>query len=171
MPLIVNDDVMMKRTITTSLGNMIAIADDTHLHFLEFADRKNLDLQLKKIKCHTLEGNNEVIESIQSELLEYFSGDLKIFKTPMKTYGTQFQQSIMQTLTNIPFGETRSYKQQAESIGNPRAVRAVARANSVNQIAIAIPCHRVIGSDGSLTGYAGGLERKEWLLNHERKHS
>ena len=150
---------------------MIAIADDTHLHFLEFADRKNFDAQIKKISGGIVEGRNEIIDSIENELNDYFAGDLKAFKTPMKTYGTQFQQSIMQTLVDIPFGETRSYKQQADIIKNPKAVRAVARANSVNQIAIVIPCHRVIGSNGSLTGYAGGLERKEWLLNHERKHA
>jgi len=161
---------MIKEQIQTPLGDMIAIADETHLHLLEFDDRKNIDAQLKKIGDVTT-GRNAIIESIDNELKEYFKGTLKTFKTPIKIYGSDFQKSVMNTLINTPYGETRAYKQQADAIKNPNAVRAVAGANGRNQIAIVIPCHRVIGSDGSLTGYAGGLERKEWLLNHERKHA
>jgi len=89
-----------------------------------------------------------------------------LFRSP----GTEFQNEVWQCLQKIPYGETHSYQQQAEIIERPKAVRAVASANGHNRIAIVIPCHRVIGKDGSLTGYAGGLERKRWLLEHEKKH-
>lgn len=157
---------MIKAKLTTPLGGMIAIADDTHLHLLEFDDRKNIDGQLKKID-NTQTGRNKIIELIESELNDYFSGTLKKFETPLKIYGSDFQQSVINTLINVPYGETRAYKNQADALNKPTAVRAVANANGRNQIAIVIPCHRIIGSDGSLTGYAGGLERKKWLLEHE----
>ena len=125
-------------------------------------------LQIQKISPDLIKtGRNKIIDMVEQELNDYFTGDLKTFETPCKLYGSDFQQSVLKTLIDIPSGQTRSYKMQAEAIGNPKAVRAVARANSMNQIAIVIPCHRVIGSDGSLTGYAGGLDKKKWLLNHE----
>ena len=158
--------------LKTPLGDMIAIADHTHLHLLEFVDRKNIDAQIKKLSdFQIIDGQNSVIESIQTELDDYFKGTLKIFKTPLKLYGSDFQQSVMGTLINVPYGETRAYKDQAIAINNPKASQAVGMANGRNQIAIVVPCHRVIGSNGSLTGYAGGLKRKEWLLTHERKHA
>jgi AraC family transcriptional regulator of adaptative response/methylated-DNA-[protein]-cysteine methyltransferase len=161
---------LIQSKIETPLGDMIAIADDTHLHLLEFDDRKNIEAQLQKIG-DVQTGHNKIIESIRDELKNYFTGNLQAFKTPLKLYGSDFQQSVMKTLINVPYGEIRAYKNQADTLNKPTAVRAVANANGRNQIAIAIPCHRVIGSDGSLTGYAGGLERKEWLLNHERKYA
>jgi len=161
---------MIKAQIKPPLGDMIAIADETHLHLLEFTDRKNIDAQLKKFG-DVVNGCNKSIESIENELSKYFAGNLKNFKTPLRIDGTDFQQSVLNVLNTIPYAETRSYKQQADILNNPKAVRAIASANGRNQIAIVIPCHRVIGSDGSLTGYAGGLERKQWLLNHERKHA
>ena len=161
---------MIQSKIKTPLGDMIAIADDHTLHLLEFTDRKNIDTQLKKFG-DVASGRNKIIESIENELGEYFAGNLKNFKTPLHINGTDFQQSVLNVLNTIPYAETRSYKQQADILNNPKAVRAIASANGRNQIAIVIPCHRVIGSDGSLTGYAGGLDRKEWLLNHERKYA
>ncbi|MBM7866491.1 methylated-DNA--[protein]-cysteine S-methyltransferase [Heliobacterium gestii] len=102
------------------------------------------------------------------QLDEYFQGARQTFSLTMAPRGTAFQQRVWQALAAIPFGETRSYRQIAETIGNPRAVRAVGGANHNNPLSIIVPCHRVIGSDGSLTGYGGGLWRKEWLLNHEK---
>ncbi len=161
---------LIKTEIQTPLGTMIAIADDSALHLLEFNDRKNIDAQLKKIG-DTQTGRNKIIESIESELQDYFAGTLKTFKTPLKLYGSDFQHTAMKALVTVPYGQTRTYKQQAEWINKPKGTQAIGNANGKNQIAIIIPCHRVIGSDGSLTGYAGGLERKEWLLNHERKYA
>jgi methylated-DNA-[protein]-cysteine S-methyltransferase len=98
---------------------------------------------------------------------EYFKGDRKAFSLPLKTEGTAFQQQVWRQLERIPYGEVSSYGDVARAIGKPKACRAVGSANHRNPIAIIIPCHRVIGSDGSLTGYGGGLWRKEWLLNLE----
>jgi AraC family transcriptional regulator, regulatory protein of adaptative response / methylated-DNA-[protein]-cysteine methyltransferase len=155
----------------TPIGKMIALVDDDALHLLEFADRRGLELEIEKmrqsVKCLIVPGRTKITDMIDRELKAYFEGTLKSFQTPLKLYGSDFQKSVLKTLMDIPYGQTRSYKQQADILKNPNAVRAVARANGMNQIAIVIPCHRVIGSDGSLTGYAGGLSRKEWLLNHE----
>ena len=103
------------------------------------------------------------------QLMEYFEGKRKGFDLPLVLPGTEFQIKVWDQLLTIPFGSTRSYAEQAVAIGNPKAVRAVARANGDNRLAIIIPCHRVIGSDGKLTGYGGGLWRKEWLLAHEKE--
>lgn len=104
------------------------------------------------------------------QLNEYFRGTRQTFTLPIKTYGTPFQQQVWQQLQTIPYGTTITYKQQAAVLGRPHAVRAVANANRLNALSIIIPCHRVLGSNHSLTGYAGGLDRKLWLLNHEKSH-
>ena len=106
--------------------------------------------------------------SIAAQLTAYFAGDLRTFDIPMHRQGTAFQQSVWQQLCAIPYGTTISYGTLAEQVGNPKASRAVGLANGRNPIGIIVPCHRVIGANGSLTGYGGGLERKAWLLNHER---
>ena len=108
---------------------------------------------------------------ITNQLNEYFEGRRIEFTMPLVTPGTSFQETVWEELRRIPYGSTRSYKQQAEAINNPEAVRAVANANGVNRISILIPCHRVIGSDGQLTGYGGGLWRKKWLLDLESRTS
>ena len=101
------------------------------------------------------------------QLAEYFAGVRREFDLPLALHGTPFQQRVWRALTEIPFGETWSYGQLAKRIGNPKASRAVGLANGSNPISILVPCHRVIGADGSLTGYGGGMERKQWLLRHE----
>jgi len=101
------------------------------------------------------------------QLAEYFDGKREDFDLPLELTGTEFQRQVWTELTSIPFGQTVSYGDLARSIGKPSAVRAVGSANGDNPISIIVPCHRVIGSDGGLTGYGGGLERKEWLLKHE----
>ncbi len=102
-----------------------------------------------------------------AQLDEYFSGNRTEFNLKLNPQGTEFQQSVWEELLNIPFGKSRTYLEQTKQIGDPKAIRAVASANGKNPIWIVIPCHRVIGSDGSLTGYAGGVWRKKWLLEHE----
>lgn len=102
------------------------------------------------------------------QLHEYFAGERKIFDLPIQQPGTDFQQTVWEQLTRIPFGQTISYLQLAHRIGNPKSIRAVGTTNGKNQLAIIVPCHRVIGANGTLVGYAGGLWRKRWLLDHER---
>ena len=120
-------------------------------------------LEISKI----IVGENEFTRQAERELTEYFAGKRSHFEVPLHFPGTDFQVAVWQALQSIPFGTTYSYQQIAEQVGSPKAVRAVGAANGNNRIAIIIPCHRVIGKNGKLTGYGGGLERKEWLLRHE----
>ncbi|HED34250.1 MAG TPA: methylated-DNA--[protein]-cysteine S-methyltransferase [Gammaproteobacteria bacterium] len=156
---------------TTPIGPMFACATEQGVCLLEFTDRRILETEFKdlckRLKSVILPGNNPHLDHLQSELKEYFSGNRTQFSVSLDTPGTAFQQSVWKALIKIPYGETRSYKQQAISIDNPAAIRAVASANGHNRISILIPCHRVIGSDGSLMGYGGGLYRKQWLLDLE----
>ncbi|NQY65253.1 MAG: methylated-DNA--[protein]-cysteine S-methyltransferase [Alteromonadaceae bacterium] len=110
---------------------------------------------------------NEITDSCKQQLTQYFNGERKQFDVPLDPQGTQFQQSVWHCLLQIPFGETLSYGAIADMLNNPKAVRAVGGANGRNPISLIVPCHRVIGSNGTLTGYAGGIERKLWLLKHE----
>jgi AraC family transcriptional regulator of adaptative response/methylated-DNA-[protein]-cysteine methyltransferase len=166
--------VMLERLVTP-LGPMIAGAADEGLCLLEFADRRMLPTEFEWLRrrwnAAFAPGSHPHIESIRLELDEYFAGTRRTFETPLATPGTDFQRAAWKGLRAIPFGETRSYAEQARAIGRPEAVRAVARANGDNRIAIVIPCHRVIGSDGQLTGYGGGLWRKQRLLDHERANA
>ncbi|MCL4156387.1 UNVERIFIED_CONTAM: hypothetical protein GTU68_053483, partial [Idotea baltica] len=125
----------------------------------------------KRLNAVILPGNNPHLSQLELELKEYFNGYRKKFTVALHTPGTDFQKKAWKALGDIPYGETRSYQQQAIRIDNPTAVRAVASANGFNRISIIIPCHRVIGKDGSLTGYGGGLEKKKWLLDFERANA
>jgi AraC family transcriptional regulator, regulatory protein of adaptative response / methylated-DNA-[protein]-cysteine methyltransferase len=168
-----NRDAMVLRTsrILTPLGPMILGATDDAVRFLEFADGARVERQLDRLSralgCVAAPGANPVSDGMQEELERYFQGDIRTFRTPLSPAGTEFQLRAWEALRAIPYGETRSYAEQARAMGRPTAVRAVARANGANRIAIAIPCHRVIGADGTLTGYGGGLERKRFLLELE----
>ncbi|TDI71704.1 MAG: bifunctional transcriptional activator/DNA repair protein Ada [Bacteroidetes bacterium] len=157
--------------IPTPLGPMIACATNETLCLLEFADRRMLETQLKRTQkilgAVLVPGENDILFGISKELEAYFEGRLTAFLTPLELKGTPFQEDVWRQLLKIPFGTTTSYASIAESIGNPKAVRAVARANGDNRMAIIIPCHRVIGKDGTLTGYGGGLWRKRRLLDLE----
>lgn len=113
--------------------------------------------------------SNSIIDDCLQQLEQYFSGTLTEFKLPFVFTGTPFQNKVWQGLQHIPFGQTISYKDFAIQLGDVKAIRAVAHSNGLNPFAVAIPCHRVIGSDGTLTGYSGGLWRKQWLLDHENK--
>lgn len=160
--------------IDTPLGPMFIAATDNGLCMLEFSDRRMLetefrDLQLR-LNAIILNGENDITKQTKQELSEYFDGSRTEFTIPIDAPGTDFQKEVWKVLQSIPYAGTRSYKEQANILGKPKAVRAVANANGCNRIAIVIPCHRVIGKDGSLTGYGGGLERKKWLLEHERNN-
>ena len=160
--------------IDTPLGAMVAVADDRHLHVLEFFDRSIFARQVTAV-CRASgrpldEGRTAITDQIQAELQAFFAGTSGAFHTPLKLLGTDFVQSVWRALQVVPAGETRSYGALSRDIGNPRAVRAVAQANGANRLALILPCHRIIGADGSLTGYGGGLWRKRWLLEHEARH-
>ncbi|CAN5440142.1 methylated-DNA--[protein]-cysteine S-methyltransferase [soil metagenome] len=122
---------------------------------------------IEKAPLPTLEKTPQLLMDAKRQLLEYFSGSRKLFDLPLLQEGTEFQQKVWKELCKIPFGETISYLELAKRLGDAKSIRAAGTANGKNKIAIIIPCHRVIGSDGSLTGYAGGIERKDWLLRHE----
>ncbi len=158
--------------VLTPLGPMLLGATDEGVCLLEFTDRPMLETQLRRLTrrldCALAPGSNEVSRQLEAELAAYFKGTLREFRTPLITPGSEFQQRVWSALREIPYGETRSYAEQAHAIGAPAAVRAVARANGDNRIAIVSPCHRVVGANGALTGYGGGLRRKQWLLHHER---
>ena len=113
----------------------------------------------------------ELILNCKKQLDEYFAGNRKIFDLPLAPKGTEFQQKVWNALTEIPYGKTRTYGEIAAAIGNPKAARAVGMANNKNPIGIIIPCHRVVGANGKLVGYAGGMEKKEWLLHLEQNES
>lgn len=157
--------------LDTPLGKMLACATDKGICMLEFIDRRAFVSELKDIKRllrATIEpGTNKHLLAAEKQLDEYFQGKRKNFDLPLVTPGTEFQNIVWQKLLDIPYGETRSYKQQSIAAGNLGAIRAVGTANGANRIAIVVPCHRVIGEDGSLTGYGGGLKRKRWLLDFE----
>lgn len=115
----------------------------------------------------TLKNSNPVLTECENQLKAYFAGELTEFNLPLNPAGTDFQKTVWRELQNIPFGTTISYMDMAKRLGDQKVIRAAGTANGKNPIAVIIPCHRVIGSDGSLTGYAGGLKRKQWLLEHE----
>jgi AraC family transcriptional regulator, regulatory protein of adaptative response / methylated-DNA-[protein]-cysteine methyltransferase len=161
--------------IESPLGELIAGATDEGICLLEFADRNRAvsecrDL-VRLLKQPLKEGENKDLITLKQQLKEYFSGNLKSFSVPLVTPGTDFQQEVWKQLLEIPYGITRSYHEQANALNRPDSVRAVANANGMNRISIVIPCHRVIGSNGRLIGYGGGLNRKKWLLDHEKKYS
>ena len=167
---------MIKTTrIETPIGEMVAEATKEGICLLEFSDRKTLSSQIDEIagllKTTTENGSNRHLRMLKKQIKEYFKGKRKEFSLHLLTPGTEFQQAVWKELLNIPYGSTRTYQGQADLLKNPGSVRAVAQANGANRIAIIIPCHRVIGSDGHLVGYGGGLERKKWLLDHEKKYS
>jgi AraC family transcriptional regulator of adaptative response/methylated-DNA-[protein]-cysteine methyltransferase len=160
--------------IPTPLGDMVAVSSRSHLHLLEFVDRKALASELARLaKPSNLRigiGRTAATDQAAGELDAFFAGKSAVFKTPLAPIGAPFAQTVWKALQGIPAGESRSYSSIAQQIGRPTASRAVARANGANQIALMIPCHRVIGADGSLTGYGGGLWRKQRLLEIERAY-
>jgi AraC family transcriptional regulator of adaptative response/methylated-DNA-[protein]-cysteine methyltransferase len=158
--------------LPTPLGPMLAGASAEALVLLEFVDRRALPTQVRRIRQRMgavfVPGRNRLIDQTAHALNEYFSGDRQDFGIPITMPGTPFQRDVWKALREIPYGETRSYGELARSVGRPSAVRAVGTANGHNALAIVVPCHRVVGSDGKLVGYGGGLWRKQRLLEIER---
>lgn len=142
----------------TSIGILEVLASQDAIHSILFVDRMGESLP------------NEITQKAQQQLEEYFLGKRRDFDLPLDAGGTNFQQSVWKNLCEIEYGSTCCYQDIANAIANPKAVRAVGSANGKNPMTIVVPCHRVIGSDGSLTGYAFGVDKKEWLLKHERKN-
>lgn len=159
--------------LDTPIGSMLAVASRDALYLLEFIDRPALPNEIERLKLLTsseiIFGRSAPLDQVERELAAYFTGHSPAFYTPLAEFGSVFTRKVWDALRAIPLGELRSYSALAADIGQASASRAVARANGANQISIVIPCHRVIGADGSLTGYGGGLWRKRWLIEHERR--
>jgi AraC family transcriptional regulator of adaptative response/methylated-DNA-[protein]-cysteine methyltransferase len=167
-------DLIVMDRIETPIGLMFAAAVTRGLCLLEFTDRRMLETELedlqKRLGAGIVYGRNAHIERCETQLKEYFAGRRRSFDLELVTPAGEFRLKVWRALADIPYGSTASYRDIAVAVGSPGAVRAVGSANGHNRLAIVIPCHRVIGSDGSLTGYGGGLDRKRWLLDHEMKH-
>lgn len=141
---------------------------------LEFDSRHALARELRQVERDfgSIEsGTNRILDLVRQQLGDYFSGRSAAFKLPTVQHGSKFEESVWEALKQIPPGQTRSYGDIAEMIGQSDKSREVGQANGANKISIIVPCHRVIGSDGSLVGYGGGLWRKKWLLDHERQYA
>lgn len=159
--------------LSSPLGDVVAISTIENLVLLEFSDSDELEnkkIKLENVYWKILHSTNAILEKTEQELWEYFEWKRKIFSIPTKLTGTEFQVKAWEWLEKIPYGETRNYLEQAIIIEHPRAVRAIGWANHNNPIVIIIPCHRVIWKSGKLIGYGGGLDRKKWLLDHEKKY-
>lgn len=166
------DPILLHR-FPSPLGPMFVCASEQGVCLLEFAvsqrnEREFAELQ-RLLHTRIVAGENAHTRQAEAEIGEYFAGTRQQFGVALHLPGTAFQQQVWAALQQIPYGDTASYQQQAERLGNPAAIRAVAGANGANRVSIIVPCHRVIGKDGSLTGYGGGLQRKAWLLQHEQR--
>ena len=166
---------LLAQRLETPLGTMLALADDEGLRLLEFADRRGLERELaglrRRLKCAIVPGSHVVLDEVRRQLARYFSGESLAFDLPLAPVGSAFQLRVWAELQKIAPGKTRSYAAMAAKLGIPKAPRAIGRANGSNMLALVIPCHRVIRADGSLCGYAGGIWRKQRLLDHERKYA
>ena len=164
---------LLAERIDTPLGAMIAVADDEGLRLLEFIDRRatqsELSILRKRLRTNVVPGEHSHLTATRQQLSDYFSGKNLEFDIPLAPVGSEFQLRAWEILRSVPAGETRSYSWMAKRLGDENARRAVGRANGTNMICIIIPCHRVIRADGTLCGYGGGLWRKKWLLEHERR--
>lgn len=165
---------LIAERIDTPLGTMVAVADDDGLRLLEFADRRALEREIgvlrSRLRTNVVPGEHRHLHAIRKQLAGYFAGTRLDFDVPLAPVGSEFQVRTWDVLRSIPAGETRSYSWMAERLKVPGARRAVGRANGTNMLCLVIPCHRVIRADGTLCGYGGGVWRKKWLLDHERKH-
>ncbi|MFN0200657.1 MAG: methylated-DNA--[protein]-cysteine S-methyltransferase [Bacteroidia bacterium] len=164
---------LFRHHFASPLGEIELLATETHLVSVNFdaAPKHEARKQKEKKVVQYIAETNAVILQVQQQLQEYFEGKRKFFDFPFEQKGTDFQQKIWKELLNVPFGETSTYLALAKKYGEVKAIRAVAAANGANQLGIIVPCHRIIGSNGKLVGYAGELWRKEWLLKHEQNHS
>ncbi|HEX2969936.1 MAG TPA: methylated-DNA--[protein]-cysteine S-methyltransferase [Bacteroidales bacterium] len=167
--------MLVYKDIESPLGRLTACSSSEGICFLSFNGGITHDDGFKSIedyfKLHAVRGTNNHLENLENQLSGYFDGKLRQFTVPLDMAGTPFQKNVWNELLKIKYGSTCTYLEQSVALGNPKSIRAVAHANGSNRIAIVIPCHRVVGTDGGLTGYAAGMERKKWLLEHEKKHS
>jgi AraC family transcriptional regulator of adaptative response/methylated-DNA-[protein]-cysteine methyltransferase len=165
---------LLARWLDTPLGPMLAVAGDDGLCLLEFVDRRALETELAflrtRLRAAIVPGPSPFLDHIAEELEAYFDGCLQEFTVPLALHATPFQRAVWSQLRDIPYGDTTSYSAIADAVDRPGASRAVGRANGQNRMAIIIPCHRVVRADGTLCGYGGGLWRKRWLIEHERRH-
>jgi AraC family transcriptional regulator of adaptative response/methylated-DNA-[protein]-cysteine methyltransferase len=157
--------------IDTPLGGMVCVTDRDRMHLLEFVERRALPTEMRRLSkaAHGRIGlgRTAMTDRVESQLAAYFAKENRGFDLALAQHGTPFQRLVWAELMRIPMGETLSYSELARRMGRADATRAIARANGANQIAVVIPCHRLLGADGALTGYGGGLWRKEALLRHE----
>jgi O-6-methylguanine DNA methyltransferase len=160
--------------MSSPVGLLFLGRSERGLRYLQFMDRKSLK---RMLASHAADAPDATwvpslleLKGVVDQLEAYFNGLLHDFEIPLDLVGSDFQLKVWRALTAIPFGETRTYGQIAKTIRQPKATRAVGLANNQNPIAIIVPCHRVIGANGALTGYGGGLPRKKWLLHHESLH-
>lgn len=149
-------------TLESPIGALTLAASATALHAIEFEHNRHPQSRIDWER-----GDSVLLGRAAAQLREYFAGQRRQFELPLAPQGTEFQRAAWQALAAIPFGETRSYAQQAAALGRPAATRAVGAANGRNPLPIVLPCHRVIGASGALTGFGGGIEVKRWLLAHE----
>ncbi len=167
--------MLQQQLIDTPIGSMLAITSELGLALLEFGDSRWIEKHLQVVqKCYgapIFSDGHAILAQTQRELTEYFAGRRRRFTIPLDLRGTTFQIKVWQVLQGIPYGETLTYWGQACAVGDEKLIRAAARANGENRVAIIIPCHRVIGDRGRLVGYAGGLARKRFLLTLERQYS
>jgi AraC family transcriptional regulator of adaptative response/methylated-DNA-[protein]-cysteine methyltransferase len=165
---------LVAEEVATPLRPMLAVASARGICLLEFVDRPALATAVRRLRARpalpVAPGPRHHLARLRAELDAYFAGTLERFGVPLDPDGTPFQRRVWDRLRRVPFGATISYSRIATEVEAPRAVRAVGRANGQNPIAIVIPCHRVVGTGGALCGYGGGLWRKRWLLEHERRH-
>lgn len=155
---------LVQKWVSSPLGRLRLVATGEALAGVYFpAHRRAPSLVARDATTHG------VLDLAARELAEYFRGERRAFSTPLAAHGTEFQRAVWRALAAIPFGERRSYAQLAREAGHARAIRAVGAANGMNPLSLFVPCHRVVGADGGLTGYAGGVEAKQWLLAHEQR--
>ena len=166
-----SEPVLLVNRYLSPLGPMLVVADESAVYLLEFADRRALETQCKRLVRRTKRvicpGENGLMNSLAKELDLYFAGRITQFSNPIRLLGTDFQMAVWKQLMEIPYGATTTYESIATKIGRPKASRAVGRANGDNCLAVLVPCHRVIRNDGTLSGYGGGVRRKEWMLQLE----
>lgn len=158
------DDGRLWEMLESPIGVLLVVVSDTGVKRIDFVDHNTKSVLAR----NTARQQHPILKDALQQLTEYFNGSRTAFSLPLNLSGTEFQQQAWLALARIPYGHTMTYGEQAASIGRPKAVRAIGAANSKNPVAIVLPCHRVIGADGSLTGYAGGMDKKIWLLDHEQ---
>ncbi len=161
-------DTLVSRTYEAEMGTLTLVASRRGLRAILWPNDSD---ERKRVKLGPVEeGENDVLDEAARQLDEYFRGERLTFDVSLDLAGTEFQMRVWQGLADIPYGRTTTYGEQAARLGNPKATRAVASANGKNPVSIMLPCHRIVGADGTLTGFAGGLEWKAWLLDHERRN-